>query len=1056
MKFTLRSASGVAILAGLAGAMPAWAQEAPQTVQTAQVSGPQVTPAPAAPAAVDQTKPATPKPDADDASNRVVVTGSYIAGTSESAALPVEVYSSQELEKQGSPTALEFVKSLSISGPTSGEAYYFGGAGLTGSVSFNLRGLGADKTLTLLNGRRMSQNTSNIPSAAIARTEILKDGAAVTYGADATGGVVNFITRDHFTGLEAKAHYKYVDGSDGDYGLSLLGGIGEGDTNFLWSAEWEHRSRLSTLDRDFSHTPYGVNPAPYSTLTNLAGWVPRGALPPAPPRGPAAAGATSANLEWGTPLGLVSDFTKSSCEAVNGVYTNAYTCQYGYIPYYNLVEDNDIYRLHAQLNSRITDHMDIHVEGSFGEVSSPQVFGSPAQPTIRGPAASPGLTYQFYVPITNPYAAAFASDHGVTGASGFTPITYRTFAHGGNDVFGSGNGYGVPSKIDNQVWRVSAELKGDLGNIFQGVLGETGYSLAGTYNEFITQGDAADIMGYRLQEALNGFGGPNCSAADLDPTRYGTQNPGAAGKNGCMYWNPFSSNFSSEPMLGLSNPNYVAGSENPKDLERWLFDQRLAETRTNNLTVDLVFNGKTGLTLPGGDVGWALGSQWRQTEYRENIPSNYYNGNTPCQWPSTSGQQPLPTSDPNFSGCTPDKPGPFVFFDTNPPDQSDQQQLSEFVEFSVPVLDTLNFQLAARHEEFSHNLKATVYKVSGKWDVWGPISIRGSYGTNYQAPPAGLIPGNINNGVNSYTKTGGLWLGAATQTQASIVPETAKSQNIGVIWQSRGITSDSDFRLIVDYFDIQTENEIGLLASVNDIAAIVFPGANATTTLADCSSPLISRVRFNGGACVQGVTTAGDFSTIRTDYGNGPGQHVAGYDIQATYSFPLLSGTMTFDATATRTVLDKVGPKTLDGYALDQGSNQLGLLNFATIANASSEWRANANANYNIGKHNFRLVANYISGVTDQRGCITPSGYQPNTGSTLVPYGQTCWGVNGTDWLTFDFHYNFDLTDTLRLSASIDNLLDADPPHAREELGYDPRIGNPLGRTIDISIKKTF
>ena len=55
-----------------------------------------------------------------------------------------------------------------------------------------------------------------------------------------------------------------------------------------------------------------------------------------------------------------------------------------------------------------------------------------------------------------------------------------------------------------------------------------------------------------------------------------------------------------------------------------------------------------------------------------------------------------------------------------------------------------------------------------------------------------------------------------------------------------------------------------------------------------------------------------------------------------------------------------------------------------------------------------------------------------------------------------DFHYNFDLTDTLRLSASVDNILDADPPHAREELGYDPRIGNPLGRTFEVGIKKTF
>ena len=149
MKFKLRGASSAAILVGLAGAFPAWAQD----VQT--VSQP-------------------PAEEETDDRDRVVVTGSFIQGTPEDAALPVEVFSQEELEEQGAPTALEFAKSLTISGPTTGEAYYFSGAQLTGSVQYNLRGLGSDKTLVLLNGRRMSQNSANIPGAALARTEVLK------------------------------------------------------------------------------------------------------------------------------------------------------------------------------------------------------------------------------------------------------------------------------------------------------------------------------------------------------------------------------------------------------------------------------------------------------------------------------------------------------------------------------------------------------------------------------------------------------------------------------------------------------------------------------------------------------------------------------------------------------------------------------------------------------------------------------------------------------------------------------------------------------------------
>ena len=227
-----------------------------------------------------RTRSAGPQPPAEaaDATDRVVVTGSLIAGSPEDAALPVEVFTSEDLEEQGAPTALEFAKDLTIGGPVQGEANFFGGSA-PGAVSFNLRGIGADKTLTLLNGRRVAENTSFIPGAALARTELLKDGAAVTYGADAIGGVVNFITRDDFVGLEAKASYKYVDGSDGEWTGSLLGGIGDGDTNFLWAVEYDHRSELAPDERDWAILPRSVNPAPWSPLSNLGIYTPRGTLP---------------------------------------------------------------------------------------------------------------------------------------------------------------------------------------------------------------------------------------------------------------------------------------------------------------------------------------------------------------------------------------------------------------------------------------------------------------------------------------------------------------------------------------------------------------------------------------------------------------------------------------------------------------------------------------------------------------------------------------------------------------------------------------------------------
>ncbi len=1015
MKFTLRGASSAALLVGLAGAFPAWAQD---TVQTA-----------------------SQPPAEEEQEDRVVVTGSFIQGTPEDAALPVEVYAQEELEEQGAPTALEFAKSLTIAGPTTGEAYYFSGAALTGSVNYNLRGLGADKTLTLLNGRRGSENTSNIPSAALARTEVLKDGAAVIYGADAVGGVVNFITRDDFVGLEARATYKYIDGSDGDYGLSLLGGVGEGETNFLWSVEWEHRSRLEAEERDFATASYNfaVNPAPWSTLTNLAGWTPRGALPASP----------SVANEFGTALAApLADFTPASCAAVGGFYVNTFTCSYNYIPYYNLVEENDIYRAFAQLNTTVNENMDFHFEASYGQVMSPQVFGSPAQPVIRGPAMSAGATNQFYIPTTNPHAAAFATRSGApVGTAGFTPTTYRAFAHGGNPVFGEGNGFGVPSKIDNQVWRVSGGINGTLGD-WAGLAKDVGYDFAVTYNQSISYADAADVIGFRLQQALNGFGGPACNAPDLDPNRFGTQNPGAAGKGSCSWWNPFATNFASQPERGLTNPQYVAGSENSLELSRWLFDNRAAEDIASSLTADLVFNGMSGIQLPGGEIGWALGGQVRQLEFRENVTGDLYNGNTPCDWyaGTTSqngvgspalGMNPLPTNDPNYRGCTPDRPGPFVFFGINPPNYNDQQQYSFFGELQVPLLDNVNIQAAARREEFSGGLGATVYKVSGKWDVFGPFSLRGSYGTNYTAPPVGVIPGSVTNAVRSYTLAGGNWLGAQFITASSLVPETATTANFGVIWQSQGLSPDHDFRVIVDYFDIETEDEIGQLADPNQIAALLFNGPGNTISTCDPNvQPLLNRITFNS-PCTVGMVATGNFSSISTVFGNGPGQTTNGFDYQIAYDMPFLAGDLSLDLTATQVKELTTGPTSLDGVTISTGDQRLGTLNFATVASAAPEWRANFSASYRMDDHNFRLGYNYVSAVTDER-----AGVQ--------------YGEFGSEWTTWDFTYLFDVTDTLRLTATVQNITDEDPPAAQEELGYDPRLGNPLGRTFEISVKQTF
>src|SRR5690606_22635433 len=95
-----------------------------------------------------------------------------------------------------------------------------------------------------------------------------------------------------------------------------------------------------------------------------------------------------------------------------------------------------------------------------------------------------------------------------------------------------------------------------------------------------------------------------------------------------------------------------------------------------------------------------------------------------------------------------------------------------------------------------------------------------------------------------------------------------------------------EFSVLLDYFDIETEDELGLVASHDEIANAVFAGG-----ITNCAHPLAGRVVFNDG-CVNGAPPS--FASITTDYGNGPGQHTAGFDLQLDYRMPFMAGDLSF------------------------------------------------------------------------------------------------------------------------------------------------------------------
>jgi len=197
---------------------------------------------------------------------RVEVTGSAIRRVQSETALPVQTISRAEIEKTGVTTAAELMGRVSANsnGLTDGASINVGGD-QRGFNSANLRGIGTSSTLVLLNGRRMANFASpgddsgvdlnNIPAAALERVEVLLDGASALYGTDAIGGVINFITRKDFQGLEANVYVGTTDeGGAGKRTASLSAGKGvlERDGyNMFAVADFQRTNPLNTSQRSF-------------------------------------------------------------------------------------------------------------------------------------------------------------------------------------------------------------------------------------------------------------------------------------------------------------------------------------------------------------------------------------------------------------------------------------------------------------------------------------------------------------------------------------------------------------------------------------------------------------------------------------------------------------------------------------------------------------------------------------------------------------------------------------------------------------------------------------
>ncbi len=225
----LRAGAAPLVLGLMLAAAPAWAQDA--AVQGAE----------------------------EEAEEAIVVTGSRIARTDLEAASPVSVITADQFALKNAPGVEEFLRDLPQAVPGVGANNNNGNDGV---ATVNLRNLGEERTLVLVDGRRFVPYDSQglvdlnmIPAALVQRVEVLTGGASTVYGSDAVAGVVNFILKKNFTGIEADAQIGVSSKNDGEHhDFSLTGGMNIGDRgNIVVNGTYSKQDLVTQGARKFSN-----------------------------------------------------------------------------------------------------------------------------------------------------------------------------------------------------------------------------------------------------------------------------------------------------------------------------------------------------------------------------------------------------------------------------------------------------------------------------------------------------------------------------------------------------------------------------------------------------------------------------------------------------------------------------------------------------------------------------------------------------------------------------------------------------------------------------------
>ncbi|MCA0358342.1 MAG: TonB-dependent receptor [Proteobacteria bacterium] len=980
----------------------------------------------------------------------VVVVGSQIKGAKTTAALPVTVLDNNQIAATGAVSGDDLFRSIPQMGdvfinPSNAPQTSNSTRGDVNSI--NLRSLGVGNTLVLLNGRRLvshptsqssgtvpllGYNANAIPTANLERLEVLRDGAAAIYGADAVAGVVNTVLQTDFDGVTVDAQYGWAEGTHRkEYSSNIFAGrnFAEGRGNISLNGNFTWRTAQRPSDRDYTATQdlrplfagfpdYAASSAPdnrgnQNSFANFTVFGATSAIRQGTTALTTAAGAT--HVQPNTIPGCATQIGNGLCIGTGNLATGSTANAYRYNAPQNdattiapeIERQNVFLNAHYDINDTLT---------AYGEIGLYH-------------ATSEGLTTQG----TSLVAI------GVPASNYWNPFGPVTFA----------NGQANPNRLPNLTNVAASGAAVTFTNYRFNDLGPNKVEVENYQTRFLS-GLKGETWGWSWDSAIL------YSKADAKDESDGIDSQKLANQLALSTpdaYNPFNGGC----LDGTGGRDCTPSSQAALDAIRF----RLKRHSTTTLTLaDFKVSKPDLVTLWAGPVGVAAGVEFRH-ETQQDRRDPMLDGRTPFTDPVTKN-----TSASNVTGVN----------DT-PSTKGSRDVGSAFVEFAVPLVSPdmniplvrrVDVQLAGRFENYSDFGSVAKPKIAVAWDVVDGVRVRGSWQQGFRAPnleTTNPFSYSRTNTVTDYYRceadlragristftacSRGVGIRFTTAGNPDLKAEESESYSVGVVLQPTFIPEQfGRFTITLDRWQIKQEGIVGTLGSTNGaIQDYLFRLNGASNAAVIRAAPTVDDVAFFNGT---GLTPVGQILEIRDHFKNLQPQTVSGIDIGLNWT--LRTETLgRFSVNVDGTFMDKYSQQLSPPIAELFEARASGKINRATPLtdpgdllkkNGKPKWKWNGSATWRAGPYQVGASVIYTGSVLDTDFLSTtgePWRVKPLT--TVNLYGQYRFEQKG--WAN----------DT-RIRVGARNIFDKDPPLSSS--GYIGSLYNPYARYWYVSVSKSF